>query len=232
MKRRGVTLVEILIASVITVMIVGSISSAFAMVVRHQLVYGKARSQFESSIYFEDQVRSLLAQCYYSAENPTTTYFNGDSTQGDSSVSDRLTFTVAGNRVPGDAKASTSEDFAERNESIGPVGGVTEVSLSTTPVGDAGARQGLFLRKQTPADGDPTQGGYESLLEADIATVTFEFYDSTTWIAVWDSATNAGLPSAVRVTYTLTSDPEVERTFVVKIPQASPASGQQGAARP
>jgi len=56
---------------------------------------------------------------------------------------------------------NTTDDFETQQTLYGPVGGVSEISLSTTAVGDAGSHTGLFERRQTPSDGDPTQGGTE-----------------------------------------------------------------------
>lgn len=232
MKKRGITFVEVMIASLLSAMIAGSIASALAITVRQQTEYGRARLDYENKTYFEDRIRTFLSHCWFSTEDPDTTYFRGDSTTGDSSSADRVTFTMCGLRTNGNATTSDNQDFSDRNDKFGPVGGTTEVSLATVPVGEAGDRQGLFVRKQTPADADYTQGGYESLLDPDIASILFEFYDGTAWISTWDTQVDQRLPSAVRVTYTLTSDPDIERSFVVKILQAAPEPAQQGVQNP
>ncbi len=217
-KRQGLALVEILVAAIVTGVIVTSISTAFAIIVRHEQSFSLPRKNFESSIYFENQVRSLLQKATYDSNDGGYTFFEGTSISGDASTSDTLRFTVSGLSVLGPAFESTETDFETRNESFGPIGGATEVGLSMTPVGQAGSATGIFIRKQTPSDTDPEQGGYESVLDVDIASINFEFWDSTAWIATWDSSVEGSLPTAVRVTYSRASDPDAEKSFVVTIP--------------
>jgi hypothetical protein len=151
----------------------------------------------------------------------TTTYFIGTSEGGDTELgSDRLTFTTVAPPVPLAAQGSDA-DFETQHQEYGPVGGMAEVSWGTVSVGDAGDRTGLFERLQRPADGDPEQGGLESLLGANIDRIGFEFYDGTSWAAQWDTLTGGErrLPAAVRVNYVQANDPtETVHRFVVPIP--------------
>jgi hypothetical protein len=50
-----------------------------------------------------------------------------------------------------------------------------------------GERTGLFQRVQRPADGDPTQGGREWLLDPQIDRVGFQFFNGTDWVDEWDT---------------------------------------------
>ncbi len=219
MKRSGVTLIELMVASVLSIIVALSLSTAFSVVVRHQLNAGKPRQTFETISFMEDRVRGLLEKAIFTNSPNQTTYFRGDSVGG-GAFSDRLIFTSLGERVRGDVIASAETDFAIRNTSFGPVGGVTENELSTTAVGDAQGKQGLFYRHQNPADTDIEKGGMESLLGPDIATIQYEFWDGTTWAPTWDTTTQIRLPDAVRVHYFLNSDPAVEHIFVVRLPNA------------
>jgi len=226
MKRRGFTLIELLVAAILTAIIVSALSTAFAVTVHHQLHFTEPRARFEGVALFEDQVKNQLMKATVTNDPGQTTFFIADSLSGDSSVSDRLVFTVIGNKPSAAAANNTETDFASRNQTIGPVGGVTEVGISMTPVGDSGSLNGLFLRKQTPSDSDPESGGYESLLSEDVTTFELEFWDSTAWVATWDSRTENRLPGAVRVRYTLSSDADTQHGFVVRLPNAQ--GGQQG----
>jgi hypothetical protein len=114
-----------------------------------------------------------------------------------------------------------NQDFGQLNSDYGPQGGATEVSISQTPVGDPGQYANeLYIRTQTPADADYTQGGTEQVFDDNIQTIQFEFYDGQQWDGSWDT-TQSGqhyLPSAVRIHYWMKSDPNTEHVFVVRIP--------------
>lgn len=221
-KRAGLTLVEVLVASILSALIVLSLASAFALTVNHERTFGQARRNQENLQGFEDSVRDLLRQAVFTDDANQNTFFIGSSVSGDASISDQLTFTVAGKKVSAAAIADDQTDFSERNRTIGPVGGVAECSLSMTAVGDAGNQTGLFLRRQVPSDSDPNSGGYESLLNGDVTAMQFEFWDSTAWVATWNATETGRLPDAVKITYSLSSE-EQARTIIVRLPNAQGA---------
>jgi hypothetical protein len=63
-----------------------------------------------------------------------------------------------------------------------------------------------------------TQGGMESVLDADIESINFEFWDGLQWITEWDTqASNTPrLPAAVRITYQRQDDAN-DRFLVVRL---------------
>ena len=135
---------------------------------------------------------------------------------------DRLTFTTTAPGIPLARQAST-DDFETQQKSFGPVGGTTEISLSTTAVGNAGDHAGLFERRQTPSDGDATQGGTESVLSNEVGNIGFQFWDGTQWVDTWDSSTTPDtgrLPAAVLVSYTRTDDPSTVHTLTIAVPSS------------
>lgn len=116
---------------------------------------------------------------------------------------------------------SVVSDLQTLNTSYGPQGGIDEIAISMTPVGNPGAAPGgLYIREQRPADADYTQGGYERVLNPDIHSIGFEFYDGTQYLGSWDSTANGQrhLPAAVRITYTLNAEPDIQHVFVVALP--------------
>jgi len=223
LKKRGITLIEVLVAAFLCAIVAMALSTAFAVTVRHQANFERPRQDFEAIAFFEDRVRNLLTKAVYSNDTEQSTFLVGDSISGDASVSDRLVFSTLGMKPSGTIVASDDTDFENRNKTFGTVGGVTEVALSMTSVGDSGGREGLFIRKQTPADSDHTNGGFESVLSDLVADVSFEFWDSTAWVATWDTATETRLPEAIMVHYYLTADTDQEHTFVVRLPNAQGA---------
>lgn len=221
-RRAGLTLVEVLVAAILSGLIVLSLATAFALTIHHEQTFGQARRTQERQSAFEDELRNLLREAVFTDNDGQTTFFVGQSVSGDASISDQLSFTVLGKKVSSVAMANSETDFSERNRTLGPVGGVTEYQLSMTPVGDAGSQQGLFLRRQTPADNEPTSGGFESLLNGDVRTLQFEFWDSTAWIATWNASEEGRLPEAVRITYSLVDD-EQSHVLTVRLPNAQGA---------
>ena len=240
---RGVTLIELLIVLVITAILASAIGYAFTAELTMQRVEEARRADLERSDATERRIARLLqgakllgvavpgavpiptaAGASPVTAGPTaaagqTTYFEGLTEGGASDLgSDRLTFTTTAPALPL-ASLDGTDDFETQQGARGPVGGLAEVSLSVTAVGDPGGRVGLFERIQRPSDADPTQGGSESLIDARIVRIGFQFWDGTQWDTSWDAGTPPRLPQAVRVSYTLRGhlDSDV-RVFDVPIP--------------
>lgn len=223
MRRRAIALIELLISAVITIIIVGAAGAAYVSSIASERQLQSSQESQSNQVRIEQRLRTLVAAAFVSAdENDASTYFIGQASgtsSTDNTFADTLTFTTLGEGVNGGVITST-DDFETLNQRFGPQGGVAEISLATTPVGiPPQDQQGLFMREQRPADGDPTQGGDESVLDPDIASIQFEFFDGNDWVPTWQTAqatsgvqsgtaTNYGrrLPAAVRITYTLTSD--------------------------
>ncbi len=228
MRRRGITLVELLLALSISVLVMMAAGNAYVIGLRNAKTLGDGRAAIAKRAAFEATLTDVFDHAYVDPDvTDTASYFlSGDavssstastsapslggsggasSGSGDNSS---VVFTVLGRRPPSSLLASQN-DFETNNESFGPVAGSTEIQLGTSAVGQPSSdQQGLFLREQSPSDGDPTQGGTESLLGSDVQTVAFEFYDGTAWQTTWDTNTMTPrrLPSAVRVTYRLKTD--------------------------
>jgi prepilin-type N-terminal cleavage/methylation domain-containing protein len=223
MRSRGVTLLELLVTVAIVAVLAGGIANAFSAGLRYERNSQAAREVEESKIRFEDRLASLLRSAVLSADaTDATSYFVGSlaGDGGQNGSADTLQFITRGQKLPG-ALLASQDDFETINENFGPQGGTSEIQLSTTPVGDASDKQGLFLREQRPADGDPTQGGLENLLDASVRSIGFEFYDGTQWQQTWDSRTETQprLPAAIRVSYTIDGeDANTPHVLVVRLP--------------
>ena len=242
--RQGVTLIELLIVLVITAILASAIGYAFTAELTMQRVEEARRADQYRSDATERRIARLLQGAKLAAPAPAepsiggppaaaaqATYFEGVAENGANDLGcDRLTFTTTAPALPLAALDGT-DDFETQQGARGPVGGLAEVSLSVTPVGDAGGRVGLFERIQRPSDADPTQGGFESLLDSRIARIGFQFWDGAEWITAWDAANPPRLPQAVRVSYTLRGLPDSDvRVFDVPIPASDvDAQTPQGA---
>jgi prepilin-type N-terminal cleavage/methylation domain-containing protein len=224
LRSRGVTLIELVLVVAVMVVLMTALSYAFVgglNVERRQQARAKeeARSQ-----HFEQYVTQLLEGAYLSEDGSDTTTFFIAEDEGEAGMStetvsnNRITFTTLAPSVPL-ATLESTDDFETQHDAQGSVGGVTEVSLGTTPIGEAGDRTGLFERLQRPSDGDPTQGGTEGVLASDVTQMSFEFYDGTDWITTWDTRSTTGrLPAAVRVSYTRDGEDQgIVHQFVVPL---------------
>lgn len=254
-SRAGVTLLELLIVMAMTAILAGALSFALGNEVNAKNTFETREAAIDHTDTLEREITHLLqgarlsaaaasaqASTYYSSSSTTaTTYFESttDSGAGAGQGSNRITFTTTAPGIPMSALYNTNDaqDFTTEQQDMGPVGGLAEASLGTYPVGDAGGRNGLFLRIQRPSDADPTQGGMEYDLDPDVTGISFQFWDGLEWDSTWSTATNTtsagnpALPQAVQVSYTLAGDPaNTIHMFVVPIPAStitaqSPATG-------
>lgn len=229
LQQNGMTLVELMIVMAISVVISGALAVAFGGAVSLQRSQEAARAAGERTDVVERTVTRLLAGARLSGTTvtPPTTFFQGLSDGGVTEVgSDRLTFTTTAPVVPLKSLDS-ADDYETQQTSTGPVGGLAEVSLGLTAVGNPGDKSGLFERVQRPSDGDPTQGGQESVLGPDIASIGFQFWDGQQWLDTWDTTTMTPvrLPQAVQVTYRLKSEPGGPvHLFVAPVPASDVSS--------
>jgi type II secretory pathway pseudopilin PulG len=227
----GITLLEILVAATLSVVLLSALSYAFIAGVDLERRQNARRAEGSRQEILETRLSEWIRGAKLNADaTDLLTYFQGESTGNENTDlgCDRLTFTTAAASVPLSAVSST-EDFETQQQTRGPLGGVAEVSLATTPVGQVpDDRTGLFERVQRPSDGDATQGGIETLLTADVSEIGFQFWDGTQWTTNWNTTSGERrLPSAVKVNYILrageesndnASDATGIRSFVVPIP--------------
>lgn len=224
MKRRGVTLVELLVATAITALVMAAGSRAFVATVQTRQRLEAEDSEWSAKVRFEDKIRTLLRSAAMpEGTDRTDVYFLAypSSNSTDGSLSDTVVFSALGLR-PNYGATTDANLLESRNADYGPVGGLAEVSISRTPYSARNGLEGVFLREQVPADGNPDEGGLESLMWDQVQTLEFEFYDGTEWQPSWDTITDAtlGLPRAVRVTYSLIDNPDNPVSFVVRVPAA------------
>ncbi len=215
MRRSGFTLIELLVAAIMVAIISLSLAGAFRYGIYYQTHSESSRDAELERTQFEDRVRSLLENATVStdATNNAVFFLAGSDAAGSD---ERLTFTTTIPYISG-AQMDSQDDFETQNANIGPQGGLEEISFGLSPVGQTTQTSGLFLREQRPADGDSTQGGTESVLEPNVTAIQWEFFDGLTWQTTWDTAqTNRRIPSAVRVTYQLSSDQD-QHVFIVRL---------------
>lgn len=221
MRRRGFSLIEVMVVLALSAVLTLTIARAFVHATEMERAFAVSRESEAQAREFEETIRTLIESASLSRSAATLESFfmaGAVSLGGDGITSDSLTFTAV--KRPMDAVIGSGLDFETINERFGPPGGIEEVSLSLTPVGNPGERSGLFLRTQMPADSEPSQGGYERLLLEGVQSLRFEFFDGASWVGAWDTTTQTTprLPAAVKMYYTTSDQQEVERVITVRVP--------------
>ncbi|MBX3110692.1 MAG: hypothetical protein KF857_01680 [Fimbriimonadaceae bacterium] len=225
MRRRGFTVIELLMVMVMTATLMIGLTTVFSSALATLRRAPDLDQKLEQGRRFEKRVTQFLRGAYVTADNADTlTYFVASNQSGSTSKPDTIVFTTTSAPLNMAAIDDTEHDWQQKNEEYGPQGGLTEVSLSLTAVGSDATGSGLYLRTQRPADGDPTQGGYESLLLAGVTDISFEFWDGTEWTDTWDTTTGVRrLPAVVRITYTLDGETD-SRVMTVRLEQSDVTS--------
>lgn len=218
MKRRGITFIEVLLVMGMSAILLIAIGGAYKAALDYSERSPERLADQQTETLRRATLQDLVSAAYLSTNiNDTLTYFVGNTQSGDGTISDTLTFTTLAVAPDGGLVRSTETDFETLNETFGSQGGVTEVSLSTSPVGLDSQGEGLFIRTQTPSDGDITQGGRERLLIPDVQNLTFEFWDGLEWTSTWDTRANARrLPAAVRLNFQV-GDNAQEQTMIIRV---------------
>lgn len=228
--RRGLTLLELLFSVVIVGGLMLAITRVYAIGYDTEARLMTTNSSILKIRTFEDRLIDLLQHARLSTDtNSTSSFFIGGVGNGQDITAvqgagnaDTIIFTTTGTRVP-DATMNSTDDFETQNQNFGPQGGVAEIDISKTPIGSPTQQNDgdLYIREQRPADGDPTQGGYETVMQSNVDTITYEFFDGSDWQTTWDTRTmgTARLPAAIRVTYRMIGDTQ-DHIFVVRVPQS------------
>lgn len=217
-RKSGVTLFELMVASVIVGILATALARSYAFAANYPAWSAQSRQRETSLTRLEGRLSELIRSAVLTsnANDPESYFLVGTEATGEES---RVTFTTQGERPQGAVLASTAE-FEEAHAQFGPRGAPAEISIGLTAVGESAGGTGLFLREQSPADGDPSQGGTESVLTSSVAEVSFELFDGTLWRDTWDTRLGVRrLPSAVRVTYRL-DDEERPRILLIRLPHS------------
>lgn len=237
-SQTGLTLLEVLVAMGIGGIVVAASAVAFRAGVDHLNFSQRILAAEQSKSDWTSGMRQTISCALLSTDtNDTKSFFIASSDDASSDLgATRLTFTSAYASIPG-GSLDSALTFDDVHDTYGPLGGLAEVSYSTVAIGDAGTSTGMFERIQRPVDADPLQGGLESLVNADVSEIGFQFWDGAEWLTEWDSRTGSRrLPAAVRVQYRLTSEPSDQlHTFVIVVPTSDVTASNpvtQGAAQP
>ena len=237
-REAGLTLIELLVAMGIGGIVVAASAVAFRAGVDHLYFSQRVLQTEQSKSDWTSGLRQSLSCASLSADaNDTKTFFIASSDEASSDLgATRITFTSSYSYIPG-GSLSAELTFDDVHDTYGPLGGLAEYSYGTVATGDAGNAAGMFERIQRPVDADPLQGGFESLVSADVSEIGFQFWDGSEWLSEWDTRSGTRrLPAAVKVQYRLTDESTDQlHQFVVIIPNSDVTASNpmtQGASQP
>ncbi|MEJ2744777.1 MAG: type II secretion system protein GspJ [bacterium] len=178
--RRGFTIVEVLMAILITSVIAGIIYGSYMGGLRIIYASQKDMERTHMADVILDRITSDLACAFLRADKEYLIFVGGG---GDGEYSsDSLTFISSNHeRASRDAREST----------------LSEVSYFLDP--DGGDDLYILRREDPSLDDDPFSGGDTRIIGEGVAELRFEYNGEGGWTSSWDSRENSSLPTAVRV---------------------------------
>jgi type II secretion system protein J len=177
----GFTIIEILIALLISGIIVGVIYASYMGSLR--IIYNSQTDMERTHMarILLNRIDTDLRCAFLRAYKEYLVFVGVDSGEGEFG-SDTLTFTASNHR---------------RSERNAPESTLCEVSYSLDPERDENL---YILRREDPTlDEDPFSGGETRIIGEGVAGLDFEYYDGESWVPSWDSREEYSLPYAVRV---------------------------------
>lgn len=185
--RRGFTLVELLIASIITVFIAGATTTAVSQALRARTatqarLEARARADAAAARMGDDLRRAI---------RDTDLYFG------------RLAIIDGGDQSPDELLFFMRSDRVVRPHSDQAEGDEYEVQYRL--VIEAGTVGTLWRRVDPVPDEYPDAGGVASPIVDGLTSLSIEATDGLLWYASWDSDSD-GYPHAVRITLTAADD--------------------------
>lgn len=189
-RRRGITLVELIIASVVAAILAGLTMVALQQAVRARN-QSKLREEATQRVYSIAQLiaKDLANQVRDQELASSKIRIQDGDLVGTNFQRDELLVFAKSQRL---VRRRSFDDLAEGAE-----GGTYEVQYRLVPTdGDFGT---IWRRRDPVPDEYFDGGGLAVPITAGITSLEFEAFDGTSWVNEWDSDED-GLPFAVRVT--------------------------------
>lgn len=218
-RRRGMTLLEVLVSLGIMAMISLLIYGAFDSISRGRRGEALRADRARQGRDAVDRIARELQSAYLSLHQPLSPVLHTRVTAfiaSHSSQYDRVDFaSFAHRRIERDSKESDQ----------------AEIGYFVVPDPDHDDKMDLVRREQVPIDLEPKRGGVVNILAEDVESFELKYLDPLTgqWLDNWDSTQVAQqlnrLPVEVRVSLTLKSvknTPEFKYTTKVVIPITQP----------
>jgi type II secretory pathway component PulJ len=246
----GFTLIEIMVATVITMMIIGSVYAAF-------------RSSL--NVYQRDETRIIMLQrCRYALDRMTKDLGNLFFVQDDDELSllsqdfadseiemnkDMISFVavVEPNLEDYYLQVQQNESLLEEEEDNPLPSDLARIVYYIGPSSEDQTAQSLMRIETTTLDTDELQEMLEELLSSSITQemqeelgtstlvdyvggLNIRYFDGEDWIDEWDIEEQSGIPFAIELTLSITDAVDQEKTIteavVVHLPMSDPSDRQ------
>ncbi|MBN2327527.1 MAG: prepilin-type N-terminal cleavage/methylation domain-containing protein [Candidatus Omnitrophica bacterium] len=192
-RQKGFTLVELVLASTLTALILGSAFVSLSTVLKAYKELGGKTNLAETARLILDRMRADLEMTFYSPHADYTRFVGYDQLNGDLPA-DSLTFISSVNNPVNTGGGSS--DLAEVQYYI--------------DVDDGTPERWLLRRMDYTPDSDPFTGGELALLGPRVASIDFQYFDGIVWQTEWDSS--EAIPIAVNITIGLFEADHPEET--------------------
>lgn len=165
MRRRGFTLLEVLLAMTLMALMIGLIQGTYSGTVKSRRRSAAEVQGVHAAALALDRIANELASAYSSAAAPKATGVVGTA---DSNEVTTLSFTTSLPAVPGSQPAGGAE-----------VGYFVEA--------DSEGVYRLYRREDRDVDGDLLEGGIPYEVLSGVTRFQALFYDGEEWVEEWDS---------------------------------------------
>ena len=184
-KNDGFTLIEMLVASAISSIILLMVYTAYSSIIKN-VNQGKIASQYYEEINLVlKRINSDIVNTYWS-ENSTDINFIS-SIEGNSSRLNFVTYEYKNNRMI----LSIKETFPSSD--IHEVGYYLKTDSKT-------GKYNLIRRSEIHYDSSPLEGGSEEIILKNVESIRFDFKYRSDWIDNWDTREKKRLPAGIRTT--------------------------------
>lgn len=199
-KNDGFTLVEMLVATAISSVILVMVYTAYASIIK-SVNQGKVVSQYYEKINMAiRKIDSDILNTYWTENSKNLNFIS--TVEGNSSRLNFVTGEFKSNRMILSIKEnSPSSDIHE-------VGYYLKIDSKT-------GKNDLIRRSEIHYDSSPLVGGTEEVILSNVDSIKFDFKYRSDWIDTWDSTEKKRLPSGVKTTLVVIDSSNKKETYEI-----------------
>lgn len=184
-KNEGFTLIEMLVATAVSSVILVMVYTAYASIIK-SVNQGKIASQyFEEINMIIRRIDSDLLNTYWNENSKNINFIS--TVEGNSSRLNFVTGEFKNNRMI----LSVKDNFPSSD--IHEIGYYLKIDSKT-------GKNNLIRRSEVHYDDSPLDGGTEEVILDNVDSIKFEFKYRSDWTVSWDSREQKRLPSGIKTT--------------------------------
>ena len=252
--RSGFTLIEIMVATVITMMIIGSVYAAFRSSLK---VYQRDETKIimlQRCRVTLDRMTQDISNLFFIADDEELTFLSEDFADNETEMDkDMLSFVavVKPRLVDYYMAVAESEESLEEDEDNPLPSDLARIVYYVGPSPEDETVDSLMRIQTTNLDTEELEDMLEELLDSSLSEETQEelgvsilvdyiaglnirYFDGEDWIDAWDMEEEEGIPIAVELTLSITDAKTQEKTLtqaaVVYLTMSEPPTEEAGAA--